>query len=116
MTDSKKNDDGSMPSVFLTEEQWEFLKRSENERTRDQIRHNAEVREMLKAFSTLLPKPDPKSEKRDWFAGQALAGLLSCNETRGDGAERYPELCDVLAEASFGYADAMIAARKAGGA
>lgn len=53
---------------------------------------------------------------RDWFAGQALSGILACDETRGDGVERYPELCDVIAEASYGYADAMIAARKAGAA
>lgn len=47
---------------------------------------------------------------RDHFAGQALAGLLACGDARG-GAIRYPELCNAIAEASYAYADAMLAER-----
>jgi hypothetical protein len=43
---------------------------------------------------------------RDWFAGQALAGLLACPTMRA-GMES-----DEYAKASFQCADAMLEARK----
>lgn len=45
---------------------------------------------------------------RDWFAGQALAGLLASPQT-GDDA-------NAVIRAAFSAADAMIAARKGGAA
>lgn len=45
---------------------------------------------------------------RDWFAGQALA-----NEALGRAYHNRP---DILAAKAFEYADAMLAARKKGGA
>lgn len=41
---------------------------------------------------------------RDWFAGMALQGLLACEES-GVGIERF-------AEASYKFADAMLAERE----
>lgn len=57
---------------------------------------------------------NPGMSLRDWFAGQALSGLLACDEAGGEGTSRYPELCDAIAEASYAYADAMLIARKGG--
>jgi len=48
----------------------------------------------------------PGMSLRDWFAGQALAGL--CNGARGTGWRK-----SELAKDAFAFADAMIAARGA---
>jgi hypothetical protein len=52
------------------------------------------------------PYPDPGMTLRDWFAGQALAGLVFHNHygARSD---------DEIANGAYAYADAMIAAREA---
>lgn len=44
---------------------------------------------------------------RDWFAGQALAGLIACPNTSGD------EIA--FSRNAYKFADAMIAAREAKG-
>jgi len=41
---------------------------------------------------------------RQWYAGQALCGVLSCSQTSGTR--------EAFAEEAFKYADAMIAAEK----
>jgi hypothetical protein len=48
----------------------------------------------------------PGMSLRDWFAGQALAGL--CNGARGTGWRK-----SELAKNAFAFADAMLAARGA---
>jgi hypothetical protein len=48
----------------------------------------------------------PGMSLRDWFAGQALAGL--CNGARGTGWRKAE-----LAKDAFAFADAMLAAREA---
>lgn len=47
---------------------------------------------------------------RDYFAGQAISGIATCNES-----DDYPEEWDMdaLARASYKLADAMLAAREA---
>ena len=46
---------------------------------------------------------------RDWFAGQALIGILSINGTIKHQPNKTPELCCPLA---YEYADAMLKARE----
>lgn len=46
---------------------------------------------------------------RDWFAGQALAGMCAHQDTWGLGVPQ-------IAEAAFALADAMLAEREKGGA
>jgi len=41
---------------------------------------------------------------RDYFAGQALAGMLACPDTA--------DACELVAQASYNYADAMLKARE----
>ena len=58
---------------------------------------------------------------RDWFAGQALAGLYASdeNETCDPSKPIEPQLqahAEAYAKAAYRAADAMIAAKKAGGA
>jgi hypothetical protein len=50
---------------------------------------------------------------RDWFASMALQGIIACPEPAPD-ADNIEELTLILANAAYTYADAMIAARKAG--
>lgn len=47
---------------------------------------------------------NPGMSLRDWFAGQALSGLLACPATGGD--------TDYFAKASYDYADAMLRGRE----
>lgn len=49
--------------------------------------------------------PDTGMSLRDWFAGQALCGLISYPNGQAN--------CNILAVDSYAMADAMIAARKA---
>lgn len=71
--------------------------------------------------ATQVPHPDGSDRKcvifgesgmslRDWFAGQALAGLLACPSAN------FQNHCTVESAArnSFRFADAMLAERKAG--
>lgn len=55
--------------------------------------------------------PDPGMSMRDWFAGQALAGLCAHHGSYGIGNGP-----GELADRAHEIADAMIAARKIGGA
>jgi hypothetical protein len=60
----------------------------------------------------------PGMTARDWFAGQALIGLLSSRESQlalyADASAEGKDTTTYVAEAVFEMADAMIAARKAG--
>jgi hypothetical protein len=80
---------------------------SNNNTTRNQKKPNNSAPENPSAF----PKGDTYSMQsgmtlRDWFAGQALAGMM----TETDGAR--PEYC---ARFAFAAADAMLAERTKGG-
>ena len=58
--------------------------------------------------------------KREWFAGQALAGIMAnnglLNGLRGEALDKGRDLCDVVAFAASAQADAMIAESEKGGA
>lgn len=63
--------------------------------------------------------PDPGMTLRDWFAGQALAGVLANSENVAAGAEptnsalslRPQEFAGWLATTAYAVADAMLAER-----
>ena len=46
---------------------------------------------------------------RDWYAGQALAGLIACPDSPD--AKDWPEMTSKTASFAYDYADAMIAVR-----
>lgn len=48
---------------------------------------------------------------RDWFAGQALAGMLAANAHPAYGHSKPPN-CEIAAVVAYKAADAMIEARK----
>jgi len=54
---------------------------------------------------------DPGMSLRDWFAGQALAGLLASGVAAARG-----QTCEDVAEIAYANADAMLAERAKGGA
>ena len=54
---------------------------------------------------------NPRLSLRDWFAGQALVGILACPAALSNGDERVTSLPQ-MAKASYEMADAMIAARE----
>ena len=56
----------------------------------------------------------PGMSLRDWFAGQALAGMLSGPDSPP--AETWEEMVQHISATAYDYADAMIAARSKGGA
>lgn len=68
--------------------------------------------------------PDPGMSLRDWFAGQALAGFMgplsfASEESlktiaKQNGLNGYVTNSQIAASVAYGYADAMIAARKGG--
>jgi hypothetical protein len=45
---------------------------------------------------------------RDWFAGQALAGIISTCDAKSEGSQAIKP----IAEAAYDFADAMLAARE----
>jgi hypothetical protein len=57
---------------------------------------------------TISINTKPGMSLRDWFAGQALAGMLGCPER-----QYFEAKTTVLADWSYQAADAMLAARKA---
>lgn len=61
------------------------------------------------SFGSLKQKSEGLS-LRDWFAGQALAALITDDE----GPDNFDDFSKEVAESAYGYADAMLAARKAG--
>jgi hypothetical protein len=67
--------------------------------------------------------PMPGMSLRDYFAAQAMAGILADTTTRrgySDEISEWPrdadEFRDAVAGCAYAHADAMLAARKAGGA
>jgi hypothetical protein len=53
------------------------------------------------------PSSVPQVELRDWFAGQALVGMIPTPRAPGV----LPMTIDNMAEAAYRYADAMLKAR-----
>ena len=51
---------------------------------------------------------------RDWFAGQALAGILADSKEERGPDETVDEFRQACAEGAYCFADAMLAARKEG--
>jgi hypothetical protein len=65
--------------------------------------------------STIQYFPDDKNANeeqgmtlRDWFAGQALAGMISAVDPKSEGSQAIKP----IAEAAYDFADAMLAARE----
>lgn len=58
----------------------------------------------------------PGMSLRDWFAGQALVGLLAASGTLRAPKGSSDVLCEAMAIASYEFADAMLTARKSGAA
>lgn len=95
------------PKVHLTEDQWAYIKRHENERTKEVNRHNSAVQLALAEALSLMAKSQSIEDKRDWFAGQALASIMQDKaiwDCRED--ERYD-----VAVRMYDWADAMLKAR-----
>jgi hypothetical protein len=53
-------------------------------------------------------------ELRDWFAGQALAGILTSPGTPRPGESPMDQHADAVAEQAYAYADAMLKLRRNG--
>lgn len=56
--------------------------------------------------------PETGMSLRDWFAGQALKGLLSNSHPSGPSFTTIDECTNYYAKLSFLYADAMLKARE----
>lgn len=56
---------------------------------------------------------EPGMSLRDWFAGQALMGLIAYSGEAGDHALEAPDKLDVT-DMAYEYADAMLKARESG--
>jgi hypothetical protein len=72
------------------------------------------------AFPPMAPLEswgDPKQgmSLRDWFAGQALAGLLADPNEGPQDDETLEDAISRIAEGAYSYADAMLEARAKGG-
>lgn len=64
------------------------------------------------AFPTFTPNPAAQGMSlRDWFAGQALAGMVGGYMSNPDMGGLTPAM---IADEAYQYADAMIQARKGG--
>lgn len=93
------------PKVTLTDEQWAYIKRHEDERTREANRHYATMQQLMADAVALVTKSHSDEDKRDWFASQALTAL---------GAPR-PLNDETMANAAdwaYRFADHMLVARK----
>jgi len=82
---------------------------------RDQIRDAAEAsgRSMNAEIVHRLTGGETKKDLRDWFAGQALAGLVTSNVMDCVTGNQH---ADGYADDAYTIADAMLAARERGGA
>jgi hypothetical protein len=65
------------------------------------------------AFPPMIKGAPLGMSMRDYFAGQALAGMWSRDDVKANGVEHMPELRDFIANHAYHMADAMLAARKA---
>ncbi len=64
-------------------------------------------------FTPAFPNPQNTGMTlRDWFAGKALSGLLSCGSDPWHGYDEDPENCiEPFCEYAYKYADAMMKER-----
>ena len=87
--------------------------REHNARMEDHAKAHADgVRQLLPALMEMVGKPEQHrmEDKRDYFAGQALAGMCAnCDESGNNG---WSHITDVAASKAYQFADAMIAARE----
>ena len=98
-------------TVQLTHEQFaEYMaeQRAHNEIVAAEVRRQVSIVERSIAAQE---NPKPPIALRDWFAGQALAGIASGHDETGMWMWRPGE----AAEAAYLVADAMLAARTDGG-
>lgn len=109
-----------LPKVILTEAQWAILQLFEADRTRaalevaetqKQLLAQAAITLSLQAELMAQQESRHMSEKRDWFAGQALAGISAhqIGAIRANGETK----AQADARWSYAQADAMLAAREA---
>jgi hypothetical protein len=59
--------------------------------------------------------PEPGMTLRDWFAGQALPSVIA-DATAGGSVDGTGTVYDMLSQAAYRFADAMLAERAKGGA
>lgn len=96
------------PKIDLTDEQWDFIKGQELRRTEAANQVHREAMRLLAAQATYLSLQETRrmEEKRDTFAGQALANAYTHSETSPSDAARW----------AYDVADAMLEIRSTGGA
>lgn len=69
------------PKVYLTDEQWEVVRQHENTRTKEVIKHNATVQNILTDAVAIMSVANVTAKTRNedifnMFAASALTGLL----------------------------------------
>lgn len=94
------------PKVYLTDEQWAFLKEQELRRTESANQVHREAMRLMAAQATCMNLQETRrmEEKRDYFAAEMMSriGIGFPNE----------ENRDVLARQAYQMADAMLKARE----
>lgn len=103
------------PKVFLTADQFAWVQAEETERTRFGVQAQKDHMDaVLAALDKSIAAQKPEIPLRDWFAGQALAGIIIATSS-GDhdpAAKHGVWIVLSIAKDAYEMADAMIEARK----
>ena len=100
------------PTVYMTDEQFSLFRADQIAHLQIVQEHARQQMEHARRCADYAADPKPPIALRDWFAGQALAGVIGRPDIVGTEVRLKP-LTDHIANMSYGYADAMPAAREA---